>query len=86
MLKSVRRPDAKLVFFPGVSESYTEVYDLVADPLETRDIAGERPDLSRELMESLSRFLLLPARRNSVADPAVDDETRDIFESLGYLD
>jgi arylsulfatase A-like enzyme len=85
-LKSVRRPDAKLVFFPGVAENYTEVYDLAGDPLETENVAGERPELSGELMESLRRFLFLPARRNSVADPAEDKETREIFESLGYLD
>jgi hypothetical protein len=85
-LKSVRRPDAKLVFFPGVAENYTEVYDLTGDPLEIEDVAGQRPELSGELMESLRRFLFLPARRNSVADPAEDKETREIFESLGYLD
>jgi arylsulfatase A-like enzyme len=84
-LKSVRRPDAKLVFFPGVTKNYTEVYDLTGDSLEIENVALERLELSAELMESLRRFLMLPARRNSLIDKA-DTETREILESLGYLD
>ncbi len=85
-LKAVRRPDAKLVIFPGVPRNFLELYDLEADPGETVDVLGQRPDLAGDLIDRLNAFLAEPARRNSIADPALDDETREIFRTLGYVD
>lgn len=85
-LKAVRRAGAKLVVFPGLPHDYTELYDLATDPLERHDISTDRPGLTRALEDRLKRFMTLPTRRNGVANPDTDQETREIFRTLGYVD
>jgi arylsulfatase len=85
-LKAVRSPAAKLVLFPGVAGNYLELYDLESDPLERQDLYGSRPELAQPLVDRMTDFLRLPTRRNEVADPALDEETREIFRTLGYVD
>jgi arylsulfatase A-like enzyme len=85
-LKVVRRPDAKIVVFPGTPRNYIEVYDLLNDPGERRNISADRTDLTRSLLSSLEKFLALPPRFNQVANPESNPETREIFKTLGYVD
>jgi arylsulfatase len=85
-LKAVRRPDAKVVVFPGAPRNYVELYDLLNDPGERVDISADSPDLTRSLLEDLEKFLALPSRFNEVASPDANAETRAIFKTLGYVD
>ena len=60
------------------------LYDLAADPGETRDVAAEHPDRVGELRRHLVgwRRALVPAARREVE---IDEETRKGLEGLGYL-
>ncbi len=57
-----------------------ELYDLVADPGETRDLLGERRSDSRRMAAALERFTV-----PLVAPGEVDPETRQRLAALGYL-
>jgi arylsulfatase len=59
------------------------LYDLAADPGETRDAGGEHPAAKEALLETAARF----ARENTrdVA-PATDEETIRVLRSLGYVE
>ncbi|MCZ6650467.1 MAG: sulfatase [Acidobacteria bacterium] len=85
-LKAVRRPDSKLVVFPGLPRNYIELYDLEADPAEKHNIYPVAEAQARPLIDNLDHFLALPSRLNQVASPEADPETREIFRTLGYVD
>ncbi len=61
-----------------------KLFDLVADPREQHDLAGQRPDLvaelTREAAEIVSRRPPLPVRPHTP-----DDQTRKDLRALGYL-
>lgn len=65
-----------------------ELYDLAADPGETRDLAGSNPALAGELRESASRWLA--ACREATVPPdetkELDERTRERLRAIGYLD
>jgi arylsulfatase A-like enzyme len=66
---------------------YERLYDLDADPLETRDILAEHPEESERHRELLRRYLAdAPAARTPGAIVAPDAATRERLEALGYLD
>lgn len=85
-LKVVRRPDEKIVVFPGAPRNYIEVYDLLNDPGEQHNISADDPDRTSDLLSSLEAFLALPPRFNQIANPDSNPETREIFRTLGYVD
>jgi len=49
--KAVREGPLKLI--RGLEENRTELYDLDADPQERRDLAADRPDEARRLLQAL---------------------------------
>ncbi len=57
-----------------------ELYDIVADPHETRDLASARPELTREMRSALARF---PAGFSG--PEAVSSEEMARLAALGYL-
>ena len=63
-----------------------ELYDLAADPGETRDLSGERP----ELLEKLRGLLAEHARRNlpdgPLAVPRFEERDVEMLRSLGYVE
>lgn len=77
---AVRSGDWKLIESPAK----TELYDLSRDPLETRDLAPERPDqvshLKRELQDLLRKHP--PAKEGT--EP-VDQTELDALKALGYI-
>ncbi len=61
-----------------------ELYDLTADPRETRDLHAELPDTARRFNELLTRYLeAQSATRGQGANLSAEDEER--LRSLGYL-
>ena len=65
-----------------------ELYDVVADPLETRNVAAENPDVVERLSERLRQWLKAAVAIQALdANPAVelDPQTRQYLEELGYL-
>lgn len=64
-----------------------ELYDLERDPAETRDLAGERPDVVARLLPILEERIRL-AEAGSIDAPVrtlSEEETR-LLESLGYIE
>ncbi len=63
-----------------VDAAEPELYDLVADPGETKNLAGTRPELEGELRSALRAF-----DGALDAPPRVDPETRRQLQALGYV-
>ena len=64
-----------------------ELYDLSADPGETRNLAAERPELAAELGARLEAWSGGWRPAPSVeGEPVLDEATRQALRSLGYLD
>lgn len=61
-----------------------ELYDLENDARETRDLAGERPDLARAARERFHRELDAHPPLGWVSGREVDDGERARLEALGY--
>ena len=65
------------------------LYDLEADPAETRDLARREPEVLAALQQTLARHQgrTLPAGVAAGMEPTeVDDETRALLEALGYAE
>jgi hypothetical protein len=61
-----------------------ELYDLRADPGETRNLRAERPEVAAELGAALDRHIA--ARSSAAAQPELSDEQRRALEALGYVE
>jgi len=77
-LRAIRRGRHKLIRAPR-----PELYDIEADPGETRDLAGAQPDLVAELSRTLDT--VLSAAGEAQARRAVEPETAERLRSLGYV-
>jgi arylsulfatase A-like enzyme len=85
LLYSIRTPRHKLIRGRG---GRLLLFDLVADPRERRNLAGDRPTLASELDAELEAWRL---GRSQLSDAAVsatelDPATEERLRTLGYLD
>jgi arylsulfatase A-like enzyme len=84
-LLAVTTPSFKYVvdFISGAEE----LYDLKADPGETRNLAAANPAAAREFRERAQRFRRTQAakRMGIVPEAEIDEELREQLRSLGYL-
>jgi arylsulfatase A-like enzyme len=83
--KALIRWPHKLVFEPSSGRS--QLFDLAADPAETRDLAESEPGLRQELLAELEATLEAAsreraARREATFPEAIEERLR----GLGYLD
>jgi len=86
-IESVRLPPHKLIVSPGAPEP--QLYDLVADPCERRDIAASKPAIARDLAAQMQawREAIRTARTRTRPGRLVDpDEMRRKLKALGYLE
>ena len=81
---AVRTRGLKLVVNPA--RGTEELYDLAADPGETRNVAGERPADLAAMRSRLAAWQ--QGLRASGAQPvqAIDKETVEGLKALGYVD
>jgi tetratricopeptide (TPR) repeat protein len=61
-----------------------ELYDIDADPGETRDLVEENPDIVAGMQERIERILVAPDSAGSEA-VTLDAEARERLAALGYL-
>ncbi len=77
--------DRRFKLIHSARPEYHVLYDLVSDPLETRNVAAEYPEELARLRELLERYLERPAGPVARGEAAVPDEpTRLQLEALGY--
>ena len=84
-IRSLRVGPHKLIWG---SDGRHELYDLAADPGESRDLAAERPDLLRGLERRLAELVERHARGDAAAPAAVGELDPDVEQSLrdlGYV-
>ena len=81
-IHSVRKGRFKLIRYPGQGRDFFELYDLEEDPLETRNIAAEQPELRMRLQEDLDAWYD-GIRENPAPTPS--EKEREGLRSLGYL-
>lgn len=80
---AIRTADLKLV--ADREDGSVLLYDLVADPMETRNVADERSDDVAQLKGFL-RDWQHSLRRLPSTSEQLDDETIEGLRGLGYLD
>jgi arylsulfatase A-like enzyme len=80
---ALRTSDWKLVHNPDDEEQ--ELFDLRADPGETRDLSSEHPDRVRELRAELE-FIVSGDKAQQPDVEDLDPETREHLKALGYID
>jgi tetratricopeptide (TPR) repeat protein len=68
----------------AIRSGAVELYDVVEDPGETRDLAGE-VELGRELTQALTDYPLPRAEDQAEAEGELTDEMRQELAALGYI-
>jgi hypothetical protein len=69
--------------------SGAELYDLAVDPDERENVISENREKSQDMLDALGIWLTVARRQASALGREsieYDDETRQVLESLGYLD
>jgi arylsulfatase A-like enzyme len=82
-LKSVQIGPQKLI---ESDRGEVELYDLGADPAETRDLAEDRPEVVERMRAVLERFARGARARAPGPEPELDPETRGALRELGYVE
>jgi arylsulfatase A-like enzyme len=92
-LRAVQDERWKLVYVP--SERYQgmmqgtefELYDVIADPMETRNLADAHPDIVTRLKRELARIISTtgPIKEAPGRQPRYSDEELRSLRSLGYI-
>jgi arylsulfatase A-like enzyme len=82
--RMIRTADWKLVFVPDEQGGQSRLYDLRADPGESRDVAAEAPDVLTSLRGHLDSILAGEAGRP--LDAPLSPEQRERLRALGYVD
>jgi hypothetical protein len=92
-IKDVDREDMKVspvnrVLTGDFIDVHTELYDVMSDPAETRNIVDERPDIAQELEEMLALWTqsLLGQVRETTGSVDVDPETMEQLRLMGYVE
>ena len=67
-----------------IHTAQAELYDLVADPLESNNLLTTHGDEAKRLHDQLQQYLTDWRRDSSAAQLIMDEQTRQRLESLGY--
>jgi arylsulfatase len=83
--RMLRTDTHKLILIPKDPEPIWELYDLRADPGETRDLSPGAPDILEPLRARLLDLLAADPGREDREEPPLPEELRDTLRSLGYV-
>jgi arylsulfatase A-like enzyme len=86
LVAAIRTPDWKLVSYPGVDGKILHLFDLKADPGETRALAPETADPRGSLSEQLDAWQRVAGQRGSASLPDLNEEQEEALRALGYLE
>ena len=79
----IRTSQHKLIWHVG---KRTELYDLVDDPGETRDVAESRVDVRDALLLELKDWAPVPLTHTEEPFEAVDPKALEHLRGLGYVE
>jgi hypothetical protein len=82
----LRSREVKLIL--DLSGGGRNLFDLIADPYEERDISQERPELAASMEADLNRFVAAQRKQTSGASmtPAETASVASRLRGLGYID
>jgi arylsulfatase len=83
--RMLRTDTHKVILIPKDPEPIWELYDLRADPGETRDLARDAPHVLEPLRRQLLGLLATDPGREDREEPPLPEELRDALRSLGYV-
>jgi len=83
--RSVRDTRFKLVETPRIEGGYRRaLYDLSADPVQTRDVTGEHPEAAARLGAAMDEWTEALPEARAADEP--DTEQLELLRALGYVD
>jgi arylsulfatase A-like enzyme len=88
-IRGVRTEQHKYTFGPQNDELPQELYDLQADPGETRNLAGQRPELCQELRALANEFVPADGELPLEELPLSAEDQRRVekhLQELGYIE
>jgi arylsulfatase A-like enzyme len=83
--RMLRTDDFKLILIPKNPEPIWELYDLKADPGESRNLYAERPEIAGPLRARLLALVDSDPGRNDRDNPPLPPELEESLRSLGYV-
>jgi len=83
--RMIRTDRYKLILIPKSPGPIWELYDLAADPGETRNVLAAQPDAAAGLKRSLLEIVAADPLRDDRAEPPLPPELEDRLRSLGYV-
>ena len=83
--RMLRTDTHKLILIPKDPEPIWELYDLRADPGETRDLSRSAPEILEPLRARLLEIVAADPGREDREEPPLPEELRDALRSLGYV-
>jgi arylsulfatase len=75
----------KLILIPDVPEPQWELYDLVNDPGETKNLVAEKPQEADRLRKMLMAIVAKDPMRDDREEPALPEGLEEDLRSLGYV-
>ena len=85
-LKTNRRANFRRPEDAAEYEFTDELYDIEADPRETRNVIDEHPEIAERFREELRRLTIDLSRDTRSTSTEIDETTRRQLEALGYID
>lgn len=83
--RMMRSDRYKLIRIPKRGGPDWELYDLVADPGETRNLYGANPEAAADLKQELERLIETDPDRDDRAEPPLPEGLEQHLRSLGYV-
>ena len=83
---SIRDGDFKLIKIPKPTEADYELYNIAADPGETKNLYRPGDDMAQDLAKRLEEWLSSFEMRSDPKESSkLDSETKRLLQSLGYM-
>jgi hypothetical protein len=76
--------DLEFFRFAPPQRGRAELFDLAADPVESRSLADRQPGLANEILRWINDFYT-GARKAQTQKARIDQSVRDQLKALGYI-